>query len=97
MNIIQEAFAGTLESSDVMVKVQPNAGLEIIIRSEVSKQFGKQILRVTEATLERLGVTSGLIILEDKGALDCAIIARLQTAVLRGAQQLQIDDWSKIL
>lgn len=33
--------------------------------------------------LERLGVTSGKLIMVDKGALDCTIKARIQTAVYR--------------
>jgi len=37
-------------------------------------------------TLGRFGVSEGVVIVEDKGALDCAIRARLQAAVLRGAE-----------
>lgn len=33
--------------------------------------------------LERLGVTSGKLIMVDKGALDCTIKARIQTAIYR--------------
>ncbi|WP_302059070.1 hypothetical protein [Lelliottia amnigena] len=36
-----------------------------------------------------------LIIVEDKGALDCVIRARLQSAVLRAAEAQPID-WSKM-
>jgi citrate lyase subunit gamma (acyl carrier protein) len=87
MKIIKEAIAGTLESSDLLVKVAPSHDdtLEIILSSEVIKQFGQQIRRVVDETLERMGVVAGTIIIEDKGALDCAIRARVQTAVLRGA------------
>lgn len=97
MQIVKEALAGTLESSDLLVKVAPAADgrLELVIESEVMRQFGAQIRRVVAETLERLGVTAGLIVVEDKGALDCAIRARVQTAVLRGAGQVQID-WSRL-
>lgn len=96
MKIQQEAIAGTLESSDLLVKVSPHQGLEIVINSEVNKQFGKQIALVVKNTLNNLQLTDGLIIIDDKGALDCAIKARVQCAVLRGAQQSTLN-WSHIL
>jgi citrate lyase subunit gamma (acyl carrier protein) len=87
MKIVKEAIAGTLESSDLLVKVAPGGAgtMDVIIRSEVIKQFGKQIRRVVDETLSKLGVSEGTVIVEDKGALDYAIRARVQAAVLRGA------------
>jgi len=86
MKVIHEAIAGTLESSDLLVKVGPSADAarEIVIQSAVIKQFGKQIKRVVEETLDRLSVSAVSIVIEDKGALDCVIRARVQAAVLRG-------------
>jgi citrate lyase subunit gamma (acyl carrier protein) len=97
MKIIKEAIAGTLESSDLLVKVAPSADatLEVIIKSEVIKQFGVQIRRVVDETLAKLDVTAGSILIEDKGALDCAIRARVQTAILRGAGCDELD-WRKL-
>ena len=52
MKIVREALAGTQESSDLMVKIAPADGeLEIVIHSEVIKQFGEQIRQVVEETL----------------------------------------------
>lgn len=87
MKIVKEAIAGTLESSDLLVKVAPSGTgtMDVIIRSEVIKQFGKQIRRVVDETLRKLSVSEGTVIVEDKGALDYAIRARVQAAVLRGA------------
>lgn len=96
MKIQKEAMAGTLESSDLLVKVMPNTGIEIVINSDVNKQFGDQIRAVVNQTLNDLNVTDGLIIIDDKGALDCAIRARIQCAVLRGAEEKNLD-WSKLL
>ena len=96
MKIQKEAMAGTLESSDLLVKVVPNTGIEIIINSDVNKQFGDQIRAVVNNTLNELNLTDGLIIIDDKGALDCAIKARVQCAVLRGAEETELD-WSKLL
>jgi len=97
MKIIKDALAGTLESSDLMVKVSPAADetLDILINSEVNQQFGIRIRQVVEETLARLGVTAGLVVIDDKGALDCAIRARVQTAALRGAECKQ-PDWSTL-
>ncbi|QIE25454.1 Citrate lyase acyl carrier protein [Caballeronia sp. SBC1] len=85
MQIIKEAIAGSLESSDLLVNIgpAPDGKLEIVLRSAVIKQFGAQILQVVEDTLARMDVTSGSVVIEDKGALDCVIRARVQTATLR--------------
>ncbi|EMF0805989.1 TPA: citrate lyase acyl carrier protein [Klebsiella aerogenes] len=96
MKIVKEALSGTVESSDLMVKIAPADGeLDIVIRSEVFKQFGEQIQRVVEETLAKLDVREGLIVIEDKGALDCVIRARLQSAVMRAADVTAID-WEKM-
>ena len=45
MKIIKNAISGTLESSDIqiMLMLNENAGIEIQLKSNVEKQFGKQI------------------------------------------------------
>jgi len=97
MKIVREALAGTMESSDLMVKIAPTDGeLEVIIQSEVIKQFGDQIRQQVNATLRAMDVRQGLIIIEDKGALDCVIRARLQSAILRASENAAID-WGKLL
>lgn len=85
MKIVQAAMAGTLESSDLMVKVSPvESGLDVVIQSEVYKQFGDRITEVVNETLAALNIQQGLIVVDDKGALDCVIRARMQVALLRG-------------
>ena len=97
MKIVKEANAGTLESSDLLVKVAPseNGTLEIVITSKVIKQFGKQIRRVVSDALERLSISAGSVVIEDKGALDCVIRARVQTAILRGCGSEELD-WKRL-
>ncbi|HTR25790.1 MAG TPA: citrate lyase acyl carrier protein [Terriglobales bacterium] len=97
MKITKPAIAGTLESSDLMVKVTPNQNgmLEVVVRSEVIKQFGKQIRRVIDDTLSKLEVSEGTVVVEDKGALDYAIQARVQAAVLRGAGSEELN-WEQL-
>ncbi|KFF70470.1 citrate lyase subunit gamma [Pectobacterium brasiliense] len=92
MKIVKESLAGTFESSDLLVKVAPADGkLTVVINSEVMKQFGHQIKQVVNDTLKELGVQEGTIIVDDKGALDCVIRARVQSAVLRAADGQQIE------
>ncbi len=84
-NIICRATAGTLESSDVFVTLEPHAqGLEIEIDSVVKNQFGDAIRRTVEDVLAELDVHNARLSIVDRGALDCVIRARVETAVLRG-------------
>lgn len=83
--IIQRATAGTLESSDVFVSLEPNAsGLDIEIDSVVLGQFGDAIRKVVEEVLTEQEVQNAKLSIVDRGALDCVIRARVETAVLRG-------------
>lgn len=86
--IKKEAVAGTLESSDVMVRVEPNPGkgLEIDLESAVLTTFGEQIRATTKQVCEDLGVTDAILSLKDKGAIDCVIRARVSAALCRAAE-----------
>lgn len=88
MEIVREAVAGTLESSDVLIRVEPcDHCLEIVIESPVRRQFYEDIKKVVDLTLADFFVTKGRICLNDRGALDCVIAARLETAILRGGER----------
>ncbi len=95
MKISTPAFAGTLESSDLQVRIEPNVsgGIELSLDSTVIQQFGQTIRQVVLQTLASLEVTSAKVTIEDKGALDCVIKARVQAAVLRACGNQDID-WS---
>lgn len=83
MNIKTSAVAGTLESSDVYVKVEPCDQLEIEIESVVYNQFAEQIKKSVMEVVKEQGVTTGKISVNDKGAIDCVIKARVETAIKR--------------
>ncbi|MBQ8052510.1 MAG: citrate lyase acyl carrier protein [Lachnospiraceae bacterium] len=84
MEILKPAVAGTLESSDCMVTVEPGQGkVNLDLDSSVMRQFGPQIKKVIAETLARLDVTDVNIRVVDKGALDCTIKARVEAAVYR--------------
>ena len=71
MVIEKSAMAGTLESSNAHVTVEPGEGLEVNISSSVLNQYGRQIEATVLVTLERLDVKNGKVTIIDKGALDC--------------------------
>lgn len=84
MRIQKPAKAGTMESSDIYVMVQPNeCGIEINLESIVMKQFGDKIEKVIKETLEDLKVENALVVAKDRGALDYTIRARIETAIKR--------------
>ena len=84
MEIKKPAVAGTLESSDCMVTVEPGQGqVDLDLDSAVIRQYGKQIRKVIRETLDRLDVTNAKVTVVDKGALDCTIKARVECAVYR--------------
>ena len=84
MKIERAAVAGTLESSDAQITVEPGTeGIELTIESSVIHLFGKQIRAVVLETLERLEVTNARVTVVDKGALDCTLKARVECAVYR--------------
>ena len=86
MEVKNLAMAGTLESSDAQVTVEPGAGgIELSIESSVIHQFGKAIKATVLATLERLEVTDAKVTVVDKGALDCTLKARVEGAVFRAS------------
>lgn len=91
------AMAGTLESSDALVTVEPNEqgvdGIEFELESVVIHQYGHQIRKVVMETLARLDVTQGKVRVVDKGALDCTLKARTECAVFRANKQVDNIPW----
>ncbi|ORC35396.1 citrate lyase acyl carrier protein [Marispirochaeta aestuarii] len=87
MKITKKGIAGTLESSDVLVTVSPptDPGIKIELESIVKKQFGNRIIAVVNEVLEGLGIKDVHVSLQDKGALDCTVRARLEAAAYRAA------------
>lgn len=94
MEIKKPAVAGTLESSDCQVTVEPGNGkVDFSLESAVIHQFGNQIKKVTLETLKDLGVDNVRISIVDKGALDCTIKARIEGAMFRAVDQYDNIPW----
>lgn len=98
MELKQQAVAGTAESSDIMVTIDPVGGdaVEISLDSSVEKAFGDRIREVIAETLKNLGVTGVKVTAVDKGALDCTVQARTIAAVYRAAGTAGEFDWKEI-
>ena len=88
MEIIKTASAGTVESSDIIVTIEPaeQEGVEVVLTSSVMQQYGKQIEKVIRDTLLDLGVNKARVEAVDKGALDCTVRARTAAAAYRAAE-----------
>lgn len=94
MEILKPAVAGTLESSDCQVMVEPGDGeIEFELDSAVINQFGNQIKKVVLETLKNLDVNNIKISVVDKGALDCTIRARVEGAIYRSVGQMENLPW----
>lgn len=87
MEIPKMASAGTLESSDCLVTIEPgHGGITLELTSSVMNQYGRQIRSTILDTLERLQVDNAAVTVVDKGALDCTIKARVECAVYRSCE-----------
>ena len=87
MQIRRKASAGTMQSSDLMVVVEPSDKLQLEIESTVKKQFEHLIRARISETMKELQVSAGRIQVSDRGALDYAIVARIETAIRRAAEE----------
>lgn len=79
----------------MLVRVNPARTLKLDVKSSVMGQFGDDIRRVVTDQLDRMGVTEGLVAVDDKGALEFVIRARVQGAVLRGSDEAE-PDWRSL-
>lgn len=95
MKISKSAVAGTLESSDALIRIEPASSLTVEISSSVGKQFGEAIEQTVLATLAKLGITEANVVVEDKGALDCVLQARVKAAAMRATDEA--INWEAVL
>ncbi len=88
MEMKTTGIAGTLESSDVLITLEPkqSGGIALDVQSTVLNAYGRQIRETVLATLDRLGVENAAVSVNDHGALDCTIKARVECAYYRGCQ-----------
>lgn len=88
MEIKKTATAGTLESSDAYVVAEPFDTLEVDLTSVVYEQFKDEIISQVKAVTDALGVPKAKITINDRGAVDCVIRARVETALKRAGGEM---------
>ena len=81
--VLKPASAGTMESSDVLVELVPAEGRQIQLTSVVEAQFGDSIRAVADEMLDQFGLQNVCLRIDDRGALECVLRARIETAILR--------------
>ena len=92
MELKERAIAGTLESSDVYIVIEPNSsGIDIELKSSVLDQYGDDIKKVIYETLNEMEVKNAKITIDDKGALDVVFKSRLKTAIMRSAKSKEFS------
>jgi citrate lyase subunit gamma (acyl carrier protein) len=85
MDIIQVGMAGTLESSDAAVTIEPGAaGIELAIEC-ADKRFSRHVEAAAMSALAEAGVTAARVSVRDRSALDCTIRARVLAACHRAS------------
>lgn len=84
--------AGSQDKGDIFVTFIPeNTGkLDIVIKSKVKEKFGDSILEDVNQVLQENEITSGKIIIEDKGAFGFAIKARMKTVLRRARKEAAV-------
>jgi citrate lyase subunit gamma (acyl carrier protein) len=75
--------AGSKESNDCLITIQASDKTSIHIDSIVGHLFYDQIYKAIEETLKEENLDKVRVHIEDKGALDYTIRARLKVAIKR--------------
>lgn len=81
--IIRESSCGKYERSDCLVTIAPSESMIIEIKSKVQKLFGKAIEKTVREVLKDNNLQNICVIVNDYGALDWVIRARLECALKR--------------
>ena len=84
------AVAGTLESNDILITISSAGGSanSVSLTSIVINQFGPAIRAVIDQCLEASGLLGVEVTVQDKGALECTIKARMETAIARYKEKM---------
>ena len=95
--IKKRAYAGTLESSDAFIEIEPieEDEIKIELQSSVEEMYGDDIRELVRKVIKELDISHVNIKVQDKGALDYVIKARLQAAILRANDDEKIK-WDKL-
>ena len=86
------AVAGSLESNDILITISGSStggnANSVSLSSIVINQFGPAIRAVIDQCLEKSGLSGVEVSVQDKGALECTIKARMETAIARYKEKM---------
>lgn len=96
MQIKGSASAGTMESGDILIEIEPGEKkeVEVVLKSSVANEFGKQIVKTIYSAVAAFGLEYAVVNAVDKGALDCTIRARVTAACQRATGETAFD-WGR--
>ena len=98
MEIKETASAGTIEKCDCLVTVSKGEGdIKINLSSKVLYQYGDSIRNTILQTLKKLNVNDVTVDVEDMGAFEYVIVARLEAAIYRSQKQMDQIPWGDLL
>lgn len=83
---MKNATAGTLESMDCLVIVTetaPGAGISLTLEGSSVPRFRTSMEKTVRAVLDSMGIKDMDVKVQDHGALDVVLEARVETAVRR--------------
>lgn len=85
MKLNKASNSGTGDKGDILINLEPLSSADNLIEltSSVEKKFGEQIKKVISEMLVKYDLTNTKVIANDRGALDYAIRARVETAIVR--------------
>ena len=98
MEIKETASAGTIEKCDCLVTVSKGEGdIKINLSSKVLYQYGDSIRNRILQTLKKLNINDITVDVEDMGAFEYVIVARLEAAIYRSQKQMDQIPWGDLL
>ncbi|NLI95899.1 MAG: citrate lyase acyl carrier protein [Synergistaceae bacterium] len=83
---MKTAQAGTVESMDCLVTVseaEPGKGISLNLAGASVARFSRAMEKAVRETLETLGIRDLTVSVQDNGALDLVLKARVEAAVAR--------------
>ena len=98
MEIKETASAGTIDKCDCLVTVSKGEGdIKINLSSKVLYQYGDSIRNTILQTLKKLNINDITVDVEDMGAFEYVIVARLEAAIYRSQKQMDQIPWGVLL
>lgn len=84
--LLHTASAGTLESSDCLVTVSPAGKLDLQYKGANSTVFAERTMCLVESVAKEYDLKGAEISIQDQGALEITIRARIETALERAGK-----------